>query len=543
MGLCQGYAQQKSIERIYLATDRRAYISGETVWLSLYCFDASGAKPCFSELSSVAYIELRDGETLVSAAKLKLEKGRGGGKLAVPISLPTGNYRLIAYTRYMLNEDIPRFFDMVIPIFNTLTTERISGNVLIKKELDQEEEPILPLSVTSKEVAVQWNGDKVRVQNLRGEAMTLNISIARVDIPEERFFTITDFWNEQKAALGSVGFKNQYILEYEGEIIRGRVENGSAILQGKHLIYLSTVGTDPDVYAAPVDAATGDFSFFTKSIVGSREIALELPEAAEASFALTDPFVKPVVAPAPPLLIDPQYEPHLLQRSIEMQVNHHFGIDTLFDRIAIQEGPPLSEKQPTVYLLDDYTRFSTMQDIVLEFVSGVRFRKINNRSLLQVVIDSDFERGYTDQNALVLIDGVAVFDHERLIGYDLQKVKSVSVYHSSYRIGGQIYDGLVCLNTYKGNFPGLFLGKNAVILDYEGVQYPCRFTGGTSADFTKRPDLRSLLYWDPLVELAQGENREFEIRTSSIPGKYAVIIEGVTAGGQLVYSRTERLIL
>lgn len=58
----------------------------------------------------------------VVQARLVLEKGVGDGCLQLPSTLPTGNYRLVAYTRYMRNEGEEVFFEKPLAVVNTFVT-------------------------------------------------------------------------------------------------------------------------------------------------------------------------------------------------------------------------------------------------------------------------------------------------------------------------------------------------------------------------------------------------------------------------------------
>lgn len=88
-------------ERVYLQTDKQFYLSGELVWMK---FIATDLDQRLSDVSKVGYVELLDSASAVVQARLVLEKGVGNGCLQLPSTLPTGNYRLVAYTRYMRNE-------------------------------------------------------------------------------------------------------------------------------------------------------------------------------------------------------------------------------------------------------------------------------------------------------------------------------------------------------------------------------------------------------------------------------------------------------
>ncbi|MCL2726992.1 MAG: hypothetical protein FWD56_01255 [Bacteroidales bacterium] len=539
------FAQQRAIERIHISTDRELYVAGETIWLSLYCFDMSGKEPHLSHVSSVAYLELRQDASLLASVKLAITTGRGSGRLQIPPALPTGNYRLIAYTKQMMNEDTLRYFDKIIPIYNTLSAERVPENVFMIDEhhVDEKDTPVMnhPKLVDLQLLGVAGNSVPpnfplpISIKNISDQAISINISVANIDIPAKHHQTIPDFFVQATHDPAKIKFQDRYIPEYEGEIIRGVIKNIDAIHPKEGSLFLSTIGTGVEVYAASLDTITGDFSFYTHSIYGNREIALEYSTADEVSFELIDPFVKPPVMPSPPLYLDKKTESAFVQRSIEMQVSHRFGMDTLYNRISTLGDPFISNNKPIVYDLDHYTRFPAMQDIMVEFISEMRFKRNNNRMSLEMVLLDAAQRWAFYDNPLTVIDGIAIFDHERLYHYDPLKVKTVTIYRSNYRIGNKIFNGIAQFNTYHGGYPGLTLGKNALILDFPGVAYPCRFTGIIPASV---PDVRTLLYWDPLVEMARGEGCEIVLKTSLIPGTYAVTLEGVTDRAQPVYHKT-----
>ena len=548
LGLNFCFAQQRTIERIHLTTDRSLYVAGETIRLSLYCFDMTTREIRLSNLSSVAYVELRNDASLVADAKLAIVGGRGGGKIAIPPSLPTGNYRLIAYTKQMLNEEDWRYFDKILPICNTLSPYRNPEKVLVT-DLDPFDALIPLLSIESGGVYLQWTIDPKRVPqnravtlsliNSNDKAVTFSISIARVDFPEPDAYSLQEFLARPAFDPTKIKFTNRYIPEYEGEIISGRMHSAPAALLKDQSVFLSAIGSGIDFYASSVDVVTGTFSFFTHALYGNREIMLGCPNTDEVSFELLNPFVAPPVAPVPAFHLKKEYEHFLTERSVEMQVARRFGLDTLYEQTVVPNNPFPFYHKPTVYQLDNYTRFPTMQDITVEFIPEMRFRKINNRTWLQILTESYAGWNFSEQNSLVLVDGIIIFDHDRLLQYDPLKVKTISIYKTSYNLGGQIFDGIATFNTYQGNYPDLSLGKNALILDFEGMQYPCIFTGDPMGRDENRPDNRSLLYWDPQVDLMPGASRELTIKTSFIPGKYAVILEGIDSDSRPVYHRSE----
>ena len=118
------------VERTYIVTDRQVYVSGEEIFCSLFCFDAT--KGGLSDFSSIAYMELVSPKGSAVRSKVALRQGRGAGRLRIPSDLPTGNYRLIAYTAQNRNEDgvDPFMSSRILSIYNTLSSNRSDGTRL-----------------------------------------------------------------------------------------------------------------------------------------------------------------------------------------------------------------------------------------------------------------------------------------------------------------------------------------------------------------------------------------------------------------------------
>ena len=118
------------VERLFVSTDREAYIAGDNVWCSLFCLDGEGKR---SSQSAVSYLELISAEGTVVEAKIGLLDGRGAGSFRIPVSVPTGVYRLIAYTSANVNEEGTPWMagSRILTIFNTLSTDRVKGGYKI----------------------------------------------------------------------------------------------------------------------------------------------------------------------------------------------------------------------------------------------------------------------------------------------------------------------------------------------------------------------------------------------------------------------------
>ena len=91
-------------------------MTGDLVWFSIYNVDGSTHQP--ASLNKVLYVELLERSTNkpVLQAKIALDKGKGNGSFQLPGSLPTGNYKLRAYTNWMKNGSAEYFFEKQIGI-------------------------------------------------------------------------------------------------------------------------------------------------------------------------------------------------------------------------------------------------------------------------------------------------------------------------------------------------------------------------------------------------------------------------------------------
>ena len=79
-------------------------------------------------LSKVAYVEILNRESKpVSQGKILLQQGIGSGSFFIPLYLPSGSYKIRAYTNWMKNHGPEYFFEKNITIVNTQKRDRDSA--------------------------------------------------------------------------------------------------------------------------------------------------------------------------------------------------------------------------------------------------------------------------------------------------------------------------------------------------------------------------------------------------------------------------------
>ncbi|MGZ3814972.1 MAG: hypothetical protein ACXVA0_24775, partial [Mucilaginibacter sp.] len=111
------------IEKAYLHFDKPYYDSGDTMYFKAYV--TIGEQHQLTGLSGVLHVDLINTHNKIDQSiKLQLVNGVAWGDFALQDSLPSGNYRVRAYTQWMRNGDEGYLFYKTIPIgsvkqFNT----------------------------------------------------------------------------------------------------------------------------------------------------------------------------------------------------------------------------------------------------------------------------------------------------------------------------------------------------------------------------------------------------------------------------------------
>ena len=131
-------------------------------------------------------------------------------------------------------------------------------------------------------------------------------------------------------------------------------------------------------------------------------------------------------APVPVLEISRSMKKQLLDRSIELQVADIYRGGTLNNNgSALLDSIPFYGPPSRSYLLDDYTRFPVMEEVFREYVKNVMVRKNKDKFHLYI-LDLENKIVY-DSDPLILIDGVPVFNTDRLMA--LSPLKILSLIH------------------------------------------------------------------------------------------------------------------
>ncbi|EOR96545.1 hypothetical protein ADIARSV_0274 [Arcticibacter svalbardensis MN12-7] len=282
--------------------------------------------------------------------------------------------------------------------------------------------------------------------------------------------------------------------------------------------------------------ANGMVNFYTKDLYGPHVAVLQTNSSSDSlyDFDLLSPFSDRFSSRSLPALRLPSELNHtLLVNSINMQALNMYHKKELNQMTALNlDSVSFFGKPGEYYLLDNYVRFPTIDEVLKEYVLAVGVRHRNGKPVMQVYSGVQNE-GFFEERPLVLFDGVPVVNTDKIFNYDPLKVRSIEVVAKKYFYGPAIYGGIIKFNTYKNNMDNLELDPGSVVLDYEGLQlnrefYSPKYDAGVSH---RLPDFRSLLYWSPDVSTDIRGKGTLNFYTSDRPGVYMGVIEGLGLNG------------
>ncbi|NJK86261.1 MAG: hypothetical protein HC906_10115 [Bacteroidales bacterium] len=242
----------------------------------------------------------------------------------------------------------------------------------------------------------------------------------------------------------------------------------------------------------------------------------------------------------PPFHLSENKQELLKNRSINMQLNNAFFNDYQ-KMINSQESSRFYGQSDEFYLLDDYTRFTVMEEVLREYVRGVLVRKRKGDFYLQVINLQN--NSVMDENPLILLDGMPLFKANQIMEFDPLKVKSIEVVEKSYFYKILKFPGIVLFSTYNGDLAEFTISPEAYIADYVGVLTKKEFFSPVyetkEQKNSRLPDFRELLYWNPNLRCDENGKIQVEFYSSDQRGNYTITLQGLTGEGKPISFTSE----
>jgi len=334
----------------------------------------------------------------------------------------------------------------------------------------------------------------------------------------------------------------RYIPEYGGLLVSGHITDRRTGAPAQNIVaWLSAPGKHYQLSRSTSDK-DGNILWDMGNLYGARELVVQ-PTTTDSNYhiEITTPFIAADAnAAAPPLVhlsLPQPPQDQLLQHSIGAQAQNAYqaALRQHFIRPPQPDTSAFYGRPDRRYKLDDFTRFTTMEEVIREYVKEVRLNTRKGDFELHVQSDQANQL-FFDETPLVLVDGVPITNTNNIIHFDPLKMQKIEVVAKRYYTGGVLYDGILSYNTYQGDISGFPLDANAYTVDYDGWQLHREFYSpvydSKDRQTSRIPDLRNVLYWSGDILTDRLGRQQLTFYSSDIPGRYSVLFQGITADGK-----------
>ena len=548
-------------EGIYIHQNSSQLFAGERLFYKVYCLNLKNGS--LSDLSKIAYVKLIDADkNTVFSHKVRLNKGVGMADFALPGDLATGTYKIIAYTAWMLSRSESQFYEsdlIIINPYKVIPEKHLEPKVPDSLRNDSIENltevPKLPVQVKQelgenlisleldKQVVNQRSVINIRLEALGSSASqgdySLTVKKISNELPEASPAAV-NYWSDKRNLSVRSTTGVQVIPELRGELYAGKVvrkDNQQGVADQK--VVLSLPG-DPYILDISQTDSQGNFYFNMDTPVNSSNAVFQLLDTDSEDFEISIQDVKEPELGAlefPMFKIDKSAEQLILERSINNQIENAYALVKSDTVVKPNESIPFYRNYGARYYLDDYTRFNTLRETMVEIIDHAWIAENGDRDPTFGVRPFD---GYLESTGLlpvVLVDGLFIRDHKDVVDYNSKELRSIAISRDRVMIGAQLFQGLISLETKAGEFQNSFFRAHLVNdnLNRPEAQKSYFFQQYHSQDNnSKIPDFRYQLYWRPSLAFGKSAVKEFAIYSSDIKGTFEVELSGFTGTGNPV---------
>lgn len=329
-----------------------------------------------------------------------------------------------------------------------------------------------------------------------------------------------------------------HIPEAVGHLMWGKVVDSKTGLPAPDIdTYLAAPNKRAQLFVSTSDAE-GKVFYEMKHFFGSKEVIVQTNTAKDSTYRIeiNSPYSEKISSySVPAFSFDASWKNPLLTRSINMQARNAF-LPKSAQQFTTNETDTLAffGNPDEKYLLDAYTRFPTVEEVMREYVPGVAVRKRQGKFIFRVYDKLQSNIPF-EEEPLIMLDGVPIFDTDKIIAFDPLKIRKLEVIDGLYYLGPVAFSGVVSYTTYKGDLAGFQLDPRALVLSYEGVQgrkefYAPRYDIAEQQK-SRVPDFRNLLHWSPQLVTDQQGKQTLNFYSSDQTGTYKVVVQGMTRSG------------
>ncbi len=525
-------------EKLVVFTDRSLYAVNEPVRFSGILQAAKNTSP--GPGSDVIYAELLDcnGNAVVKG-KYLLSANRSSGELAIPSSIPSGNYYLRCYTRWMRNFGAETFAYVPIRVVNPYSGDTETARSGTGKPILSPVELNLPSVLCSTDRRSYGAGALVHAAFTPAAGSGTRIRYGCITVaPVGSMDTSALMYRVDPGQDSSEPFRFRYLPDRNGTAISGTVVNSiSGEPSPDTRIHFSILGKDPAYLVTKADKQ-GRFLIKIPVRSGNQEM-----------------FVVPEQTPDVPLkvLIDNDFsseplpfqtesfslseaEKKLASRiSLQMQLQQNYLSASSHDSSNIDPGKqyiPFYGKPEISVQIDEFISLPNMEEVFINLVPNTNVMRRGGSDYFRIKSENPMISMYSP---LVLVDHIPVFDMKAVLDIPPAKIEQIEVIPEIYILGEIKYGGIICFKSREGDLAGIPLPEGSYFFDYASFQIPLPKPQPRYSGSSRIPDTRNTLFWMEHMDFNGEKPGEISFQAASIPGDYLILFRGVSASGEILY--------
>ncbi len=534
-------------ENIFVHYNTSFILSGEHLLYKVYCLDAKTNQ--LTNLSKVAYVALVDENYKVHFKhKILLNSGLGQGDFFIPASINSGNYKIVAYTKWMINGGEDNFFQGDLAILNPFA----DNSKFLNKE-NEIQQPTTKTKIKNNTNAIKLALNKAVFKNREKVILNVNannaneiagnysISVRKVDqfyVPEkQKSNTYLSLYKNNTSLKNTTELIE--IPEFRGELISGKVidKNSQKAIPSVN-VSIAIPGSEYIFKVSKTDN-TGKFYFIIDKTYNSSKATIEIDDENRENYQILvnkEDTVNFKNLQFKDFSLSEEVKSFIEQRSIYNQIENAYNVKKQDSIKKYSNKEKFFGTNVYTYYLDDYNRFPTLKETLTEITEHLYYSKKGGQYAIKV-LGVDFF--YRDNKPLLLIDGLQILNHNDIIDLKTKQVEKIIVLKDNYVYGTKLYNGVIILETFNGDYANLVSKDYQKNVDLFKPLVPKKyFVQNYDDDIQERiPDFRTQLFWKQNCNLTQKTN-QFNFYTSDNTGFYEINLEGFTKQGKPISIKT-----
>lgn len=512
-------------DQVLLFIDRNLYIVGESLYFGSYIYNSSEVN------SRVLYVELISHNGVqIQASKFKIENGKAIGSITISKDIPSGNYFLKAYTRWMRNFNPAEYsYTPIIVINPTNHSPQHSqinddSNSVSFYEIEQSEHPIRlsldQINYQSRDNAYLnissngYSGYKWLCLTIAPKASLLsqlsNADLPKTDLPDTFYYGAD---------------KDGFTLTAKAL----QTDNESPSVY--KLINISILSSQPDFLANRTDSL-GFFSVNLPEIYGSYDLYVGVEEGSKASLKFDNDFcTRKVRVSMPDFSLSEEQFNAATNIINNVEVLRHFSTSlTPFYQPANDQNTklPFYGTPDINFVFNNFVDLLSVKEYFHELLP-ISIREKHNKTTFRIHGNySEFDI----YEPLVLIDNIVIDNPKRILAAKPDLIDRIEIITKPYYKGNMVYAGIISFYSKEGDFARIELSESDMFIKFKFFDEIKPFEQNTAISI--RPDTRNTLLWVDDLTLSD-ENITLDFLIPDTKGDYEIQLRGIDNNGKIVF--------